>query len=241
MIVNPTNKGWEIIYHRAHALLAAQIAFHWRPEEVIYLPETIAAISHHDDLEGEWEGNNLSQAGAPLDFTLNKKILVSPLKNLVEKARYRGRWVTLLTIMHLEYLQEPLRGQLQELDEFLDWIKDLRNRIKKELKVSKKDAEKAYAFMLWCDRLSLILCRREIPEATRKLEIGDGPDGIKYFLWEKSPGTLLVEPWPFARASVHLSIEASYPEGLKFNDNDDLIAELKNAPVSVLEWNLQRS
>jgi hypothetical protein len=26
MIINPTKNAWEIIYHRAHALLAAQLA-----------------------------------------------------------------------------------------------------------------------------------------------------------------------------------------------------------------------
>lgn len=30
MIVNATQKGWEIIYHRAHALLAAQLAGQWK-------------------------------------------------------------------------------------------------------------------------------------------------------------------------------------------------------------------
>lgn len=30
MIVNATRNGWEIIYLRAHALLAAQLAGQWR-------------------------------------------------------------------------------------------------------------------------------------------------------------------------------------------------------------------
>jgi len=71
MIVNLQTDGWEIIYHRAHALLAAQIAGYWdicKNSSRLY--ETIAAISHHDDLEKEWEGNQLTAAGAPLDFTL---------------------------------------------------------------------------------------------------------------------------------------------------------------------------
>nr|WP_281261363.1 DUF3891 family protein [Chamaesiphon polymorphus] len=71
MIVNLTDNGWEIIYHRAHALLAAQIAGYWQtPDDTTRLVDTIAAIAHHDDLEREWEGNHLTKAGAPLDFTL---------------------------------------------------------------------------------------------------------------------------------------------------------------------------
>ncbi len=56
MIVKATPNGWEVIYHRAHALLAAQLAGQWRrknaPER---LCETLAAISHDNDLEKEWE------------------------------------------------------------------------------------------------------------------------------------------------------------------------------------------
>ncbi len=56
MIVNLIENGWEVIYHRAHALLAAQLASQWRRADApARLYETIAAISHHDDLEREWE------------------------------------------------------------------------------------------------------------------------------------------------------------------------------------------
>ncbi len=74
MIVNATQNGWEIIYHRAHALLAAQLAGQWRRKDApARLYETIAAISHHDDLEKEWEEDSLTEAGAPKDFTLGTK------------------------------------------------------------------------------------------------------------------------------------------------------------------------
>jgi hypothetical protein len=72
VIVNATQNGWEIIYHRAHALPAAQLAGQWRrknPPARLY--QTLAAISHHDELEKEWEEYNLSVGGAPMDFTLS--------------------------------------------------------------------------------------------------------------------------------------------------------------------------
>jgi hypothetical protein len=34
------------------------------------LYETLAAISQDDDLEKEWEEDNLTDAGAPMDFLL---------------------------------------------------------------------------------------------------------------------------------------------------------------------------
>jgi hypothetical protein len=97
MIANLHQQGWEVIYHRAHALLAAQIAGHWHSEKrPLRWLETIAAISHHDDLEKEWEGNHLTEAGAPLDFTLATKTDVTKLQQLTQNARYRGRWVVML-------------------------------------------------------------------------------------------------------------------------------------------------
>ncbi|MBD3561045.1 DUF3891 family protein, partial [Planktothrix sp. FACHB-1355] len=62
MIVNQHENGWEVIYHRAHALLAAELAGQWREKDrPLRWIETIAAISHHDDLEREWEGNHLTE------------------------------------------------------------------------------------------------------------------------------------------------------------------------------------
>jgi hypothetical protein len=71
-IVNPIKSGWEIIYHRAHALLAAQLAGQWqRKNAPARLYETLAAISQDGDLEKEWEEDNLTDAGAPMDFLPN--------------------------------------------------------------------------------------------------------------------------------------------------------------------------
>ena len=70
-IINPTKSGWEIIYHLAHALLAAQLAGQWqRKNAPARLYETLAAISQDDDLGKEWEEDNLTDAGAPMDFLL---------------------------------------------------------------------------------------------------------------------------------------------------------------------------
>lgn len=42
--------------HRVHTLLAAQLVGQWRRQNAPQrLYETLAAISHHDDLEKKWE------------------------------------------------------------------------------------------------------------------------------------------------------------------------------------------
>ena len=237
MIVNQHEKGWEVIYHRAHAQLAAQLAGQWRRKDApVRLYETIAAISHHDDLEGEWEGNELTPVGTPLDFTLDKTTDINKLKEQIEQSRYRGRWVTLLTSMHISFLTEGKRGESKELDEFLDEQLQRQKQWRKELGLSKEEVEEAYAFMQWCDRLSLILCAKEVPVGERALEISKGPDGQRYDLIQRQDEKLTVKPWCFQDDQFTVNVEACYLEQVTFEDNEALTKALQSAPIKAIEW-----
>lgn len=237
MIVNLVQNGWQVIYHRAHALLAAQIAGHWRrsdaPERFY---ETLAAISHHDDLEKEWEGDELTEAGAPLDFTLSRGDSVEPLKKHLENARYRGRWVTLLTSKHICFLNQDRWGTSQEWDDFLHEQVEQQEVWRKALGITKDEAERAYQFMRWCDRLSLILAQQKIPDAGRALEITSGIDDQRYDVRQLPDGKLTVEPWPFEEDEFTVNVEAICLSELKYEDNAALVAALKTSPIQVLEW-----
>lgn len=237
MIVNLTQNGWEVIYHRAHALLAAQIAGQWRrsdaPER---LYETIAAISHHDDLEREWEGNELTEAGAPLDFTLTRSSEIEPLRKHLVDARYRGRWVTLLTSKHICFLNQDNWDTSEEWHQFLQEQVEHQEQWRKELGISKDQAERAYQFMRWCDRLSLILAQKQIPDAGRALEITSGIDNQRYDVRQLEDGKLTVEPWPFEDDQFTVNVEACCLSQLKYETNDELVAALQEAPVKVLDW-----
>jgi Protein of unknown function (DUF3891) len=237
VIANQHEKGWEVIYHRAHALLAAQLAGKWhkkdRPERLI---ETVAAISHHDDLEREWEGNHLTPAGTPLDFTLEKTIELKKLKELAKNSQYRGRWVAMLTSMHISYLNEGKRGESPDLDSFLDEQLENQEKWRKQLKITKKEAEKAYAFFQWCDRLSLILCNQALPAGERALEIATGPDGKRYDVMQNREGNVTVTPWPFEEEQFTVNVEACYLNQVQFENNAELTEALQQAPIKTLEW-----
>lgn len=237
MIVNLIENGWEVIYHRAHALLAAQLGGHWRKKnspERLY--ETLAAISHHDDLAQEWQGNQLTPTGAPLDFRLSSSDSFDELEKLVENAHYRGRWVTLLTSKHVCFLTQDKQGQSPEWDQFLNRQMELQQDYRQQLEISEEDAERAYQFMQWCDRFSLILAQREIPEDGRSLEITSGIDGQRYDVRELEDGHLTVEPWPFEDEKFTVNIEACYLSELKYESSEALIAAMQQAPIQVLEW-----
>lgn len=239
MIVHQIESGWEIIYHRAHALLAAEIAGHWsRKNSPMRLIETVAAISHHDDLEKEWEEKNITPVGAPLDFTLDKNTDLPKLKKHVTNSRYRGRWVAMLISMHTSFLTEGKRGESEELDSFLDEQLQMQEQIRKELQISKQDAEQAYAFMQWCDRFSLILCQQQLPEDERALEISIGPDGKRYDVIQLKDGTVKVTPWPFEAKEFTVNVEASYLDQLQFDSSAALTEALQTAPIKTKTWKL---
>ncbi|MCC5611348.1 DUF3891 family protein [Nostoc sp. CHAB 5834] len=246
MIVNATPNGWEVIYHRAHALLAAQLAGQWRRKDApIRLYETVAAISHHDDLEKEWEEDILTEAGAPKDFTLGTKkdaeISIKKVAELAKNARYRGRWVALLISMHISRLNEPSRCQFPELDKLLDEQLQNQQRWRKELGIEKEEVDAAYAFMQWCDRLSLILCQQELPDDERFLEISKGPEGQRYDIMQRSDNLVVVKPWPFQDDKFTVNVEACDLSQVKFESSNELAQALQESPIKVLEWTFVKS
>ncbi|MFB2971935.1 DUF3891 family protein [Aerosakkonema sp. BLCC-F183] len=237
MIVNQHENGWEVIYHRAHALLAAELGGQWRKKDrPLRWIETIAAISHHDDLEREWEENHLTEAGTPLDFTLVHKTDIEKLRQLTTNARYRGRWVAMLISMHMSFLNEGKRGESEELDNFLDEQKEHQAKWQHELKIAKEEADRAYAFMQLCDRLSLILCKRELPAGERALEIAKGPNGQRYNVMQRRDSNVTVTPWPFEDEKFVVRVEACYLTQVKFDRNSELTEALQQAPIELLEW-----
>lgn len=239
MIVNPTQNGWQIIYHRAHALLAAQIAGQWRRKDAPpRLYETVAAISHHDDLEREWDENNLNKAGAPKDFTQDseQETDYDSLRRHIEGSLYRGRWVALLTSMHLLRLNSAKRGTSPKADAFLDEQSENQQRWRKNLEISETDATQAYDFLQWCDRCSLILCQQELPADERWLEISKAHDGQRYDIKQLENGLVTVNPWCFQDDQFTVNVEAVTLSEVKFKDNKSLTKALKSAPRKVLEW-----
>ncbi|MBD2722848.1 DUF3891 family protein [Hymenobacter armeniacus] len=247
MIVNSTPAGWQIIYQQAHALLAMQLAWHWPPT----LPPDrwvglLAAIAQHDDEQDAWRGrgghHGLTAAGAPANFT-HKPFSLEQAAGVLAAARFQGRWRSLLTSLHLSCLYEGLRGQSDEITSFLDYLKARQQEWRRGLKLTKAEAQQAYDLLHWCDRLSLILCRHEIPEMGRAVEIHHGPDGRRYDLRQPHgpDGPVHIEPWPFAAPELEVSVEASVLTQLQFRDDAELAAALRAAPIETLRWTLRRA
>ncbi|MFD2246490.1 DUF3891 family protein [Pontibacter ruber] len=241
MIVNAIPEGWEVIYQQAHGVLAAQLAYHLKPElQSRYWVETIIAIANHDDRQKQWQGKDgLTKAGAPADFTL-LPVTIDQAKDLMRAVRFQSRWAALLTSMHMSYLYESERGNSKDKDLFLDEQQELQKNYRRELKIKKEEAEKAYAVLQWCDRLSLILCKNELPADERALEITAGPDGEVYFIKKLADETLQILPWPFTPDKLEVQVEYRTLQQLYFKNDDELAQALYQTKVKCKTWLLRK-
>jgi hypothetical protein len=103
----------------------------------------------------------------------------------------------------------------------------------------KKEAEAAYALFQWCDRMSLILCRRELPEAERTLEVSAGPDGTHYDVLCRND-LITIQPWPFEETQFTVSVETHQLAQLSFKDDAELQAILQQTPVTNVRWEFRK-
>lgn len=242
MIVNYTPDGWQIIYQQAHALLAAQLGWHWPAQgPADRWVGLLTALAQHDDEQPNWDGHyGLTPAGAPANFTM-QEFSLEQATGVMRAARFQGRWRCLLTSMHMSTLYESLRGQKPEIDAFLDEQLASQKQWRQELKVNKKEAQQAYDLLHWCDRLSLILCRQELPEMGRTLEIYTGPNGQRYEVVQpEADGPLTVQPWPFREKEFVVSVEAKTLRQLQFKDDAELAEALRQASIDTLTWTLKK-
>jgi len=241
MIVKQNDTGWLIINQPAHGLLAFNLALQWseskRPD---FWPETLIALTEHDDGQPAWDGrNHLTAAGTPLDF----KILVysaEQCRNLIGVALQKSRWNALMASMHTTFLYEEKRGTDKELDEFLDQQADNQEKWRKQYKATKKAAQYAYDFVQWCDALSLILCQQLVPINGRRLEISAGPDGVPYYIAQRDDDTLTVDPWPFLTDEFTVHVEAFAVAQVVFTSDDELYRAIQDASLQRCEWTFKR-
>jgi hypothetical protein len=237
MIVAQTDAGWQIINQQAHGLLAVQLASQWRADRrPIHWVETLVAITEHDDGQPSWQGRkHLTKAGAPLHFQL-LSYSIEQCRNLIQIGLRKSRWNALMVSMHTSFLYEPKRGTGKELDSFLDQQIDNQAEWRKQYKATKAQSQYAYAFVQWCDALSLVLCLDQIPPEERQLEVSTGPDEVPYFIQQRNDGSLGMNPWPFESAEFSVHVETFQLTQVVFDNDAELYSALQQAPIVLKKW-----
>lgn len=237
MIATQTDTGWTITNQQAHGMLAFQLALHWQLDKrPVHWIETLIAITEHDDGQQPWSGrNHLTTAGAPLDFQI-LEYSVEQCRNMIQIGLQKSRWNALMMSMHTTFLYESKRGTDKALDTFLDQQRDNQIKWRRQSKATKEAAAYAYAFVQWCDALSLILCMDQIPPEARRLEVSVGPDGVSYFIHQRPDGSLSLDPWPFDQPTVNVHVETFQLSQLAFQSDKELYNTIQDAPLAIKEW-----
>lgn len=233
MIVNYTEQGWEVITQRAHGIVAAQIGFQWkaseRPERWV---ETLLAIAEHDDAEIELDGEKLiTETGGPLNFAM-KQFDKQHCERLEMMTATKSRYIALLVSMHICFVYGGFEKDNKEAKEFLDRQRQLQEKWQQDLRVTEAEAKRIYYLVEWCDAISLILCRKQMPPEMRSIEISTGPDNKVYQLQQIGENTVTVSPWPFESKSFELSYESRMIRQLKFTNSEQFRAAFLQAPVT---------
>lgn len=238
MIVNTTNKGWEIISQYAHGLLAGRIAAQihpkYRPKQWV---ETLTAIIEHDDKQIDLDIQScLSDAGLPMDFTLSKpepqSSLVNRARGLMELAMNKSRWIALLISCHLDFLYNN-KDAGKEMQVFLKEGLAFRKQTVKKFNINEEKLNEYYQILRFCDRLSLIICKDEVPEKGRRLEINKSINHETYFVSRGEADQLIIDPWCFKEKSFDLSVESRYLEQATFSSGKALKTALDKTEVTL--------
>ncbi|HUH74697.1 MAG TPA: DUF3891 family protein [Chitinophagales bacterium] len=243
MIVRKSKHGLHIILHSAHGLLAAKIAHEIKPDlRPINWLETIISISDHDDRQLNFdEKDYLSKLGVPLDFTechdsINE--IVKRMQRVIRLAVNKSSWVRLMISYHLEYLYSDMRAESKRIDSFLTHEETERKLVHQLYNISDTKGREIYQILLFCDRLSLILCKDETPSIGRFLEINKTIGNKHYVIERREDNKLMISPWIFEKDEFELQIEERLIEQLSFNSSKEFENILLSTPPTLLSWTL---
>ena len=242
MIVISHTKGWKIINQRSHGLLAAMLAYQYDidlPNDII-VPTLIAIAEHDDGVAESLENKNLTEAGAPRDWTVNtieKKTDLKQQINVMEIASSKSQLNALLTSMHINFIfSDKIVGEDPKLDLFLKDLEKNEKNILKDLAINKKYADKLYRLVEWCDAFSLLICMDKIQLEGRKMEISKSPDGDMNEAFYLSKNKITVTPWVFKAKNFKIFYEYKIVEQLHFNSVEEFNKVLNNTLVQREEF-----
>lgn len=238
MIVLHHSKGWKIISHYTHGLLAGKFAEqldpNLRPE---YWMDTLTAIIEHDDHLLDFEkGEYLTENGSPKDFMMNggeDEEALEHAKLVYGNSVQKSQMVGLLVGRHLQFLYEDMSKNFAPMKKFLSEIRKKAKIQRKLYGISKTKETAAYEFMRFCDRCSLILCQDTVPETGRQLEINRTIAEETYYIQKTGKKEFSVRPWPFANDGFSVEFEYRLLEKPAFKDKIELKKEVNDADVFI--------
>lgn len=228
MIVTKNSQGWNIIFHKAHALLAFKIGMKIKESvwpNLEYRLEGLSAITEHDDSQAEWnKRDNLTALGAPADYRQSGQMKIKEVQKMIDGCLHKSAFMTLMVSMHCLSIYKDQKGKA--VKKFLSDQEDLTASILSHLKISRDDAKKSYLILRFCDELSLMLCQKDIPKNKRKIETEPLPGIKENFIWMDEGGILRMDTWCFDESEFTLKCEYYTTQKLSYASDAELAGEL---------------
>jgi len=229
LIVNYTEKGWEIITQRAHGLLAGQICARWEiSDQPSRWVETLIATTEHDDVFNELQlGPLLTKAGGPVDFKMTC-FNEQACRHMIEMALSKSTFIALLFARHIGFTH----GNDPAAKIYLAELKKVEAKWIKNADTNTTEVNRAYELLEFCDAFSLLICQNQLPPEERKLEISRGPSGKSYQFFQKE-NRLIVVPWPFETENFNVMYESRTLKDIRFRNETGFRKALQNAKVEM--------
>ncbi|WP_026968784.1 DUF3891 family protein [Algoriphagus terrigena] len=242
MIVAPVEPGWKIYFHKAHALLAMDIGLaidhrYWPVRK--YLAAGLGSIGEHDNAQPNWNGrDNLTEAGAPLDYRDRKEVNLKQASAVVRSAQYKSSFMAIMVSLHCQNLYRDSADK--DVIEFLDKQRRLRNRYEVHLNLDSKAVLQSYEFLRFCDDLSLALCQDEI---SRRDEIPIEPiiGDEKISLKAEKEGSFTLRPWIFFEDELVFPVEFFRTTKRFFGSDEELKQDIALDKPLVREFVFRKS
>jgi len=228
MIVTKNLKGWNIFFHRTHALLAFKIGIYIK-ESLWPLPEYrmdgLSAITDHDNCQPKWnKRDHLTEAGAPKDYRQPSPMALKRVKLLMSSCLHKSAFMSLMVSMHCRSIYKDKKGK--EIEKFIKEQEALCQSIMEHLDITQIKAEGCYQILRFCDELSLILCQGDIPKSAKKIQLEPLQGIEENFIKKDENGILRLDHWCFD--SLEFTIFSEYYETKKlgYDSDNELSSEI---------------
>jgi len=242
MIVAPVEPGWEIYFHKAHALLAMDIGLaidhrYWPVRK--YLAAGLESIGEHDNAQPSWNGrDNLTEAGAPLDYRDRKEVDLKQAKAVVRSAQYKSSFMAIMVSLHCQNLYQ--NSTEAAVIEFLDKQRRLRSQYEAHLNLDSKAILQSYEFLRFCDDLSLTLCQNEFSPGD-EIPIAAIVGDEKIRLRTGKDGSFTLRPWVFFEDELVFPVEFFRTTKRVFASDEELKQDIALERPLVREFVFRKS
>ncbi|WP_028374771.1 DUF3891 family protein [Leeuwenhoekiella sp. MAR_2009_132] len=231
MIVSADINGTRIITQTHHAHIACYIGHQLKNKyKNAYFADVIAAIAFHETRETDFNyTRQLNDLGQPVSFDkpdVTEAQLGKKAEEILNGLKSRSLLVAALVCSHLKFLSPQVfeAGLVSTIN------CDLDKQAMKAYNLKTDSYNILYGIVRFCDRLSLMICQDELPDANRSYDINDALGDTIHNLCDKE-GELIINPWPFQEDEVIINYEYHILKQRSFKNSQTFYKAFKESEI----------